>query len=256
MRLLLILLSALMVIPLCGVTIFDGTEDGSMPLRRQAMGLALANKWKLSCKSVSAQEAVQALKQGRADAIVLDKKNIPNDFPFEKRPFAILAAAVYVNSNNTCTGLSRQELTELLSSARPSWKSITGNRVDIHFYGLSSQAQGYGLFSRLLLSGDFQIKAPVFRSSSTNNVIQLCAGNPVAMGFALFSPRGNEMTRAIAIDGISPTFENLANGKYPLTITHVLLFPAEKKPEIQKLLDSFKTPGFLGLLDRSNMLPQ
>ena len=123
-----------------------------------------------------------------ADAIVLEEKDIPQNTSFEKHIFALRAVAVYVNANNTCTGLSRQELTQLLALPRPTWKKITGNRVDIHLYGLSEKADGYGLFSRLVLKPDFQIKSPVFRTASTNNVIRLCAGNPVAMGIALFQP--------------------------------------------------------------------
>ena len=243
-------------LPLSALTILDGSADGVMPVRRQAMMLALENKWKLSVKSSSALEAIRDLREGRADAVVLEKSDIPAEIPFEKHVFSQRAAAVYVNVNNTCTGLTRQEICELLASPRPSWRSITGNKVDIHLYGLSDKAQGYGLFSRLLLKNDFQIKSPVFRTSSTNNVIQLCAGNPVAMGFALFSPKGSEMVRPLAIDGVAPSFENLGSGKYPLTVTYVLLTPAEMKPEVRKLLESFKTPRFLELLEAAEMLPR
>jgi hypothetical protein len=37
-------------------------------------------------------------------------------------------------------------------------------------------------------------------------------------------------------------------------VTYVLLVPAEKKPEIKQLLESFKTPRFLELLESSGML--
>ncbi len=255
MRHWLTVLFAAAVLPLSGFTLLDGTVDGSMPLRRQAVALALKNGRKISVRKVSAAEAVAALKQKKATAVVLESQDIPKDFPFEKHPFAVLAAAVYVNANNTCTNLSRQELVELLTSPRPSWKSITGNRVDIHIYGLSPKAQGYGVFSRLLKK-EMQIKSPVYRTGSTNNVIQLCGGNPVALGIALFSPEGNEMSRPIAIDGVAPTFENLGQGRYPLMTTHVLVYPKENLPEIKELLDSFKTPVFLDLLNQSNMLPQ
>ena len=241
-------------LPLSALTVLDGSVDGVMPLRRQAMMLALENKWKLSVRSVSAKEALRDLKAGKADAIVLEEKDIPQNTPFEKHIFALRAVAVYVNANNTCTGLSRQELTQLLALARPTWKKITGNRVDIHLYGLSEKADGYGLFSRLVLKPDFQIRSPVFRTASTNNVIRLCAGNPVAMGIALFSANANEMVRPLAIDGVAPTFENLGQGKYPLMVTYVLLVPAEKKPEIKQLIESFKTPRFLELLESSGML--
>ena len=211
------------LLPLGAWNIIDGTTDGSAVWSRQVLALALENKWKLSLKRAGAAQALSDFKAGKADAVVLDEKDVPTDLVCKKQTVFRLAAAVYVNGNNTCTGLSRQELENLLASPRPTWKSITGNAEDIHLYGLKKRAEGYGLFCRLALKPDFEIKSPIFRTISTGNVIKLCGADPVSMGFALLVPVEDEMVRPLAIDGVEPSPENLKSGKYPLVVTHVLL---------------------------------
>lgn len=218
------------LLPLGAWNIIDGTTDGSAPWSRQILALALENKWKLSLKRAGAAQALADFKAGKADAVVLDENDVPRDLVCKKQVVYRFAAAVYVNANNTCTGLSRQELEMLLSASRPTWKPITGNPEDIHLYGLKSSAEGYGLFSRLALKPGFEIKSPVYRTVSTGNVIKLCGANPVAMGFALFVPVEDEMVRPLAIDGVEPNSENLKSGKYPLSVTHVLIYNAEAEP--------------------------
>lgn len=61
----------------------------------------------------------------------------------------------------------------------------------------------------------------------------------------------NRRLRALALDGVEPTAENLASGKYPLAKHFYLVLPADPAPPVKKFVAFLRSPAAMEILKRN-----
>ena len=248
--------------------IADASRRGIGALNAAALPLALQEKISVSVDRVTPQEALERLKTGRADLIVLEHGNLPAKHPWMCRRLAAEVCAVYGHRENPLENVTRQDLAEVFKKHRPVWSILYPlKNTDIHRYSLKERAAGYRLAESLL--GVEKMAPDIFTVASTRQMLLLMQENPEALGIGLWQPDARQV-KIFSVNGVKPTIENISTGKYLLCWRYYLLGTKKCSQEAEKFLQllqrqefrkNLETFGFIPLAsgkaaDRENSTPQ
>ncbi|MCL2164495.1 MAG: phosphate ABC transporter substrate-binding protein [Oscillospiraceae bacterium] len=140
--------------------------------------------------------------------------------------------AVIVNPGNPVDNLTRTELRDIYSALITNWGELGGPNANIH---IITREEGSGTRSAYeeLVMGDARITPRAIVQDSNGAVRQLVADDPYSIGFISLGLTGigEKPVKAIHIDGVTATRENVINSSYPLYRS--FLFIAKSTPEGQ-----------------------
>ncbi|MFP4351973.1 MAG: substrate-binding domain-containing protein [Puniceicoccaceae bacterium] len=193
----------------------------------------------LQAKGGGAREALRLLRAGEVDVAAISRA--PTDEEAEEFAHAVIGMdglAVVVHRDNPVRSLSHRELRMIFSGGTRRWEggwpgADTAIVISRH-PGRASRAH----FAAFLwpeaepgrAADNFHSDA--WAAEANLDVLLWVGGLPSAIGFVSageahrLSGMGMPV-RAIAIDGVAPTVENLRNGSYPLVRRLTLLFGPE-----------------------------
>lgn len=156
-----------------------------------------------------------------------DLKDNEKDLGLTDIPIAHDGIAVVVNENNPVKSLTTDQLRDIFSGKITNWKEVGGPNLEIErvnrdeasgtreaFFKIVMQKQKFDEDS-VVLPGTGQVRQVVSRTKGAIGYI--------SVGFV------NEEVKAVTIDGIAPTKENVARGTYP--ISRELHFFVKEKPQ-------------------------
>lgn len=132
---------------------------------------------------------------------------------------AIDGIAVCVDSANTVTGLTKEQLISIYSGAITNWSEVGGADAPIVVVGREAGSGTRGAFEELLeLEGAC---AYANELDSTGAVMAKVAATPGAIGYVSLDAL-NDSVVALALDGVEPTAENIKAGNYFLSRPFVM----------------------------------
>lgn len=120
--------------------------------------------------------------------------------------------ALIVNPQITITSLSTQQIIDIFSAKIVNWQEIGGPNLPITPVIRPSNSGTRALFEKYILGGSKETGTPINVDSSTA-VLDTVAHTSGAIGYAT-SVTTDSTVRTIAIDGASPTVQNIQSGKY------------------------------------------
>jgi phosphate transport system substrate-binding protein len=151
-----------------------------------------------------------------------------------------------VNASNPIKSMSLQNLRDIYSGRITSWKELGGADDKILAF---QRNEGSGSQSAMLrVMNGTPMKKPL-RDEYVRTMIGLVEGiatyrnAPNAIGYS-FRYYVENMTQAnvamLAIDGVSPTVENIASGAYPLSNDFYIVTARPLSPNSARLIEWFK----------------
>ena len=156
-------------------------------------------------------------------------------------PFAIDGVAVAVNPKNTVTGLTKAQLKDLFAGKITNWKEVGGNDAPISLYVREDGSGTRETFEeRALDKGKSTPSANVVNSNGAMKTA--IANDPNALGYVGIGHLDNSI-RGLAVDGATPTQENAANGKYPVTRLLYMNTKGEPQGLTKAFVDYIFTPS-------------
>ncbi len=235
--------------------IADATRQGDPAVRQAALLYAARTPGtKLSFRRVEVKEALELFREGETDLVLIDRKQVPADFKGKERAYAAEAAAVYLSGGHFLNNFTTKEVKELLTLQLPNWSRYGKKETDVHRFGLKPKSRGYGLFEEFLRIPPESV-GRLFRASSTREMLLFIGKNDEAVGFGLFLPSAPLDVKIAAIDGVPATLRNISEGKYPLTVTYVILSAETPAPVATGFLATLNQADFLDLLEEIDLLP-
>lgn len=146
-------------------------------------------------------------------------------------------ALVFItNEQNPVNDLSQQQLIDIYTGNTTNWSQVGGENQDIVAYQRVETSGSQSLFMKLLMQDTEPVDAPMnFRPSEMGELIDELArynneGN--ALGYSVFyyasymySQPGLQM---IAVDGVAPSDETIADGTYPLLNEYYVVIRADE----------------------------
>lgn len=150
---------------------------------------------------------------------------------------AIDGIAVVVDSANTVTGLTKQQLTDIYTGKIKNWAEVGGNDSVIIVVGREAGSGTRGAFEEILEVEDACSYASEL--DSTGAVMAKVASTPGAIGYVSLDVIDETVT-ALSLDEVTPTVENIKAGNYFLSRPFVMATMgevSEQSTEVQAFFE-------------------
>ncbi len=243
------------------IRILDLVPEGCDPVRQLALQLALDEESGISDVQLERPEmtpaaAVAELKAGRVDFVLLAASQVPSEYRGPRRGLMREAGAIYVNGTNSLKSLTLPEARALLLAKRPVWEALNGSKADMQRIGVkfTRRSERETILRLLKLKRD-AVAAEIFRLETTPEVVLLVGANPEAIGFGRLLAEYPVTVKALEIDGIAPTVDTLASGKYPLQCEYVVLSRETPGAAAARFAAAFDTAAFAALVADNGFFP-
>lgn len=196
----------------------------SMEKLANALSEAFMEKYQevtVTTEFVGSSAGVEAVLSGSAD-IGNSSRNL-KEAELEKGAVenivAIDGIAVCVDSGNTVTGLTKQQLIDIYTGAVTNWKDVGGSDSPIIVVGREAGSGTRGAFEEIL--GVEERCAYANELDSTGAVMAKVAATPGAVGYVSLDAL-NDSVKPLTLDGVEATSENIKAGVYFLSRPFVM----------------------------------
>ena len=222
--------------------------DGStanLPMMAQIMadvtGISLAEAEQLtSCRKTA--DAWLALAQGDADLLLVyeaaevTKQQLAEiDTELTVEPIGRDALVFIVNEDNPVQSLTQEQLIGIYTGEITNWSEVGGADLPIVAFQRPEESGSQSLFMKLLMQERQPMDAPTeFRPAEMGGLIEQLASynnSADALGYSVFYYASymyqQPGLRFLAVDGVLPSDESIADGSYPLLNEYYLAVRSE-----------------------------
>ena len=209
------------------------------------------NNYGDSVKLIIAYEAPESVKEElKADGDPLEQKAIGRD-----------ALVFIVNDDNPMQSLSQQQIKDIYAGKITNWKEVGGADSPIVAFQRGEDSGSQTLFQKLLIQGGELMEAPTeLAPTEMGGLVDRIAEfnhSANAIGFSVYyyidQMYSKPGLRLLAVDGVLPTNESIADQRYPLCnafYAAVRQDSAEGTPE-RKVYDWLSTDAGRACIERS-----
>ncbi|MFS0779651.1 substrate-binding domain-containing protein [Neobacillus sp. 3P2-tot-E-2] len=165
-------------------------------------------------------------------------------------PIGKEAFVFFVNPDNKINSLDVSEIQSIYSGKIKNWSELGGQNERIIAFQRPKNSGSQTLLEKIM--GDTPIIEPLKEDvpEGMGGIIEQVADyrnydNSIGFSFRFFATgmRGNPVIKLLAINGIEPSPENIASGKYPFTANlYAISLKNNTKPAIEPFLEWMKGP--------------
>lgn len=150
----------------------------------------------------------------------LQKANVQ----LEQKPIGVDALVFIVNEDNPVQALSQQQLRDIYAGKITNWKDVGGKDQEIVAFQRGEDSGSQTLFKKLLIQGGALMTPPSeLAPAAMGELVDSIAdynNNANAIGFSVYyyidQMYSKPGLRLLAVDGVTPSNDALADGSYPL----------------------------------------
>lgn len=175
------------------------------------------------------------------------------------------ALVFIVNESNPVKSLTQQQLIDIYSGKITNWSEVGGEDMPIQAFQRPESSGSQSLFMKLLMANDTPTDAPTeFRPSAMGDLIEVLASynnSADALGYSVFYYASYMYTQPglkfIAVDGVTPSDETIADGSYPLLNEYYLAIRADEPADspTRKLHDWILSPDGTQAIKDAGYIP-
>lgn len=173
-------------------------------------------------------------------------------------PIGKEAFVFFVNPDNKINSLDVSEIQSIYSGKIKNWSELGGQNERIIAFQRPKNSGSQTLLEKIM--GDKPIMEPLKEDvpEGMGGIIEQVADyrnydNSIGFSFRFFATgmRGNPEIKLLAIDGINPSSENIASGKYPFTANlYAITLKNNTKPAIEPFLEWMKGPQGQAIIEK------
>lgn len=161
--------------------------------------------------------------------------------------------ALIVNPKNPIQNLTSDQIRDIYSAAISDWSQLGGSKSKIHIIAREEGSGTRSAFTELLM-GKAEITPKAIVQDSNGAVRQLVADDPNAIGFISLGLVNDEV-KALHIDDINATRENIMNGSYSLSRPFLFVSNGEPSGLAKKFIDFTLSLEGQELLGNEGLIP-
>ena len=222
---------ALMMLAGCSAkTTGSVATDGSTSMEKVigALGEAFQNDTGIgfTYNPTGSGSGIKAVQEGRCD-IGLSSRNLKDEEKAAGLTGTVLAydgIAIIVNPENPVADLSVEMIAKIYKGEITNWSEVGGNDAEIVLIGREAGSGTRDGFESITDTED----SCKYRQelTSTGDVITTVSQNPAAIGYASVASV-KETVKALTVDGVAATEENIKDGSYVVQRPFVLVTKAD-----------------------------
>lgn len=245
----------------CGSSEKTVSTDGSTSMEKVigALGESFMNEnsgVKFTYNPTGSGTGIQAVTEGRCD-IGLASRSLKDAEKAKGLTETILAydgIAVIVNPANTVSDLDVSTIAAIYKGEITNWSEVGGTDTEIVLIGREANSGTRDGFESITGTED----ACKYRQelTSTGDVITAVANNPGAIGYASVASL-KDTVKALTIEGVKATEENIKNGSYVIQRPFVLVTKADTplSETAQKFFDYATSDEARALITKAGVVP-
>jgi phosphate transport system substrate-binding protein len=144
------------------------------------------------------------------------------------------ALAIVIHEDNPVKGLSREQIRDIFSGRLTNWQQVGGLDQPIHMITREEGSGTREAFQKMIM-GDERISREAITQESNGTVKELVRQDLAGIGYmslGLVNPPGatHAAIKAIRINGVEPTSENVINDSYPLVRPFLFVLGEGEQP--------------------------
>jgi len=136
--------------------------------------------------------------------------------------------AIIVHPSNPLENLTLDQIRGIYTYQITNWSEVGGTDNKIHVITREEGSGTRGAFEELVLLPGMRITPRAIVQDSNGSVRQLVLGDPNSIGFISLGLVNNDV-KAVQIDGVAATRENVVNGSY--TLFRPFIFISREEPQ-------------------------
>lgn len=195
---------------------------------------------------------IYAAQQGAANLGASSRELVPAEKNLHEMAIAWDGIAVIVHPSNPLNNLSLEQLRQLFQGKITDWRDLG---LPVHAIDLITREEGSGTreaFEHLVM-GKTEFTPSALVQDSNGAVREIVAGDPYSLGY-ISAGLVDARVKAVAIDGILPTRENIKNQTYKLVRRFLLVSRVPPAGECKAFVDFILSPQGQGLLEAEGLV--
>ncbi|MGH6952280.1 MAG: PstS family phosphate ABC transporter substrate-binding protein [Vitreimonas sp.] len=159
-------------------------------------------------------------------------------------PIAFDGISVVVHPQNSVSGITMAQLRRMWEppaertvttwrQVNPSWPATA-----LQLFGPGTASGTFDYFTQAVMGAEGASRTDYTPSEDDNVIVQGVAGNPGGVGYFGYAyfEQNQARLKALSIDGVAPSAETIASGRYPLSRPLFVYFNTEtlRRPQVQR----------------------
>ncbi len=195
---------------------------------------------------------IYAASQGAADLGASSRELLGPEKKLLEIPIAFDGIAVIVHPTNPLTNITMEQIRQIFVGAVKNWGALG---LPPHSIDLITREEGSGTreaFEHLVMKKK-EITPAALVQDSNGSVREIVAGDPYSLGY-ISAGLVNRQVKALAIDGVRPTRENIKNHSYKLVRRFLLVSRVKPTGSCQAFLDFVLSPTGQKILEKEGLV--
>lgn len=207
------------------------TEAGSTTVQPLAEKLAgeftgMHPKVTITIQGGGSSVGITSANDGTVDIGAASRELKPDEPQLVKHQLASDGIAIVTDPSNTVVGLTKDEVRQIFAGETTNWEDVGGPDKEIIVVSREEGSGTRGAFEELVM-GESLITNRAILQSSNGAVRTTVATTPDSIGFLSFGYLDTSV-KALRIDGVASTVDNVLNGSY--AISRPLYFLTKETP--------------------------
>lgn len=180
--------------------------------------------------------AVTAVNDGTALIGDLSRKVKDDEDPdgkFTKVTIALDGIAIAVNPENPVDALTSEQIEKIFAGEITNWSEVGGDDAEITVIGREEGSGTRDGFENIFGFGEDKKCAYAAEVQETGIVVSKVASDPSAIGYVSLASVNDEI-KAVSVDGVEATEENVSNGTYVVQRPFVQIYTKGTDSELVK----------------------
>jgi phosphate transport system substrate-binding protein len=196
---------------------------------------------------------IQAVMSGASQVGMSSRKLEEREKELIAIPIIYDAIAVIVHRSNPLDGLRMEQIRQIYAGKITRWNEVGGRDRAITVVTREEGSGTRETFQNLLMGKKEEISLAALVQDSNGAIRQVVADDPNAIGFISLG-LVNKRVKALKIDGIEPTIENIRNHRYTLLRPFLFVFKSPPQGAAKEFLDYVLSPGGQKLLVKEGLV--
>lgn len=196
---------------------------------------------------------IQAAKSLVADIGTCSRELKPEEKDLNEIIVAYDGLAVILHSTNKISSLSIEQVKQIFAGQIRNWKEFGGNDKVITVVTREEGSGTRGAFQELVMSKTRIFKGAIVQDSN-GTVREIVANDPNAIGYISLG-LVNDKVKALSLDGILATDENIISKKYSLVRPFLFVTKDTPTGEVKDFIDFVLSPEGQELIKEEGLIP-
>lgn len=196
---------------------------------------------------------VQAVRSGAADIGTSSRELKADEKDLTEIVVAKDGLAVIVHPSNSVSDLTIDQVKQIFAGKIRSWKEFGGRTKAITVVTREEGSGTRGAFQEMVM-GKIRVFKGAIVEDSNGTVREIVAGDPDSIGYISLG-LVNEAVKALKLDGVIPTYENILENRYRLVRPFLFVTKGPAGFEAKDFIDFVLSAEGQDLIKKEGLIP-